>query len=233
VLNIDIGQGKVTSKVQGSMRDPYRIRIDIKTLSEKEWDAVTQALAAQPLFAAKLLAGEMPQDVETVFTAAGVSLFPAKRNDLQTDCSCPDFSNPCKHIAAVYYLLGEEFDRDPFLLFKLRGLDRDALMQRLGTVQPAAAEPAAASEPAAPPEPLPEDPAQFWSGAALPADLSGPVRKPQASGAWAKRLGNFPFWRGTERFHDALERTYRTAAEAGLEMYLGERQNATPRDGGE
>jgi uncharacterized Zn finger protein len=233
VLSIDVAEGEVTAKVQGSQPKPYTVTIAMKGLTAKQWDEVVQALSEQARFTAKLLAGEMPQDVETVFTAAGVSLFPAKRNDLQTDCSCPDFSNPCKHIAAVYYLLGEEFDRDPFLLFKLRGLDRDALMQRLGTVQPAAAEPAAASEPAAPPEPLPEDPAQFWSGAALPADLSGPVRKPQASGAWAKRLGNFPFWRGTERFHDALERTYRTAAEAGLEMYLGERQNATPRDGGE
>ena len=73
---------------------------------------------------AKLLAGEMPHDIERVFNQADVSLFPQKHDDLRTSCSCPDEANPCKHIAAVYYLLGEEFDRDPFLLFRLRGLDQ-------------------------------------------------------------------------------------------------------------
>src|SRR6266404_4194850 len=69
-----------------------------------------------------LLGGEMPHEIEDVFRSAGVSLFPEKRNDLTTECSCPDPVNPCKHIAAVYYLLGEEFDRDPFLIFQLRGI---------------------------------------------------------------------------------------------------------------
>lgn len=74
----------------------------------------------------------MPQDIEQAFQAAGLSLFPEKLKDLATDCSCPDWSNPCKHIAAVYYLLGEEFDRDPFLIFKLRGMTRDELVELLG-----------------------------------------------------------------------------------------------------
>jgi uncharacterized Zn finger protein len=72
------------------------------------------------VFLARLLAGEMPADIERAFEKAKVSLFPARMRDLQTDCSCPDESNPCKHIAAVYYLLGEEFDRDPFLIFPRR-----------------------------------------------------------------------------------------------------------------
>ena len=94
------------------------------------------ALGRQALFVAKLLAGEMPQDIEPVFREVGLSLFPAKLGDLETDCSCPDWSNPCKHIAAAYYLLGEEFDRDPFLIFTLRGLGRDALLARLGATSP-------------------------------------------------------------------------------------------------
>src|SRR5262249_59316037 len=112
-----------------------------------DWRKVVKKLTEQPLFAAKLLAGEMPQDIEPIFTAAGLSLFPARQNDLKTRCSCPDSSNPCKHIAAVYYLLGEEFDRDPFLMFTLRGLTREELFERLEqTDQPrrqAAREPAA------------------------------------------------------------------------------------------
>src|SRR5205809_401054 len=70
-------------------------------------------------------AGEMPQDIERAFTGAGLSLFPESGREIATACSCPDWSNPCKHVAAVYYLLGEAFDRDPFLIFRLRGMDRD------------------------------------------------------------------------------------------------------------
>ena len=79
----------------------------------------------------------MPQDIEPVFAEVGLSLFPAKLQDLKTGCSCPDWSNPCKHIAAVYYLLGEEFDRDPFLIFALwdepRGADWSGWGRRAAT----------------------------------------------------------------------------------------------------
>src|SRR5262245_60320963 len=131
VLGIDVGEGKVAAKVQGSRPRPYEVSIQVKELSEKEWDDLVRTLAGEARFVARLLAGEMPEDIETVFTDAGLSLFPKKKADLKTSCSCPDSSNPCKHIAAVYYLLGEEFDRDPFLLFRLRGLDREALLERL------------------------------------------------------------------------------------------------------
>ena len=124
VLNLDITPGRVDSRVQGSRPQPYKVRIEIEPLTEKEWNKVADAMAAQAVFAAKLLAGEMPQNIEEAFAAAKVSLFPEREDDLDTDCSCPDWANPCKHIAAVYYLLGEEFDRDPFLIFKLRGMSR-------------------------------------------------------------------------------------------------------------
>src|SRR5262249_29560519 len=116
VLSIDVAKGEVTARVQGSRPKPYDVTIEVKTLTAGEWDRLVLALSGQALFVAKLLAGEMPQDIEQVFTEAGLSLFPQKSRDLLTDCSCPDWSNPCKHVAAVYYLLGEEFDRDPFLL---------------------------------------------------------------------------------------------------------------------
>ena len=102
----------------------------------QEWTKLAEGLSRQAIFLAKLLVGEMPQDVEQVFKDAGLSLFPEKLRDLSTDCSCPDDSNPCKHIAAVYYLLGEEFDRDPFLLFRLRGLEREKLMEMLSPPPP-------------------------------------------------------------------------------------------------
>ena len=107
------------------------MQIAVKMLTAAEWSMVVDALAEQAIFAANLLAGEMPQDVETAFQAAHVSLFPTRRDDLNTDCSCPDYANPCKHVAAVYYLLGERFDEDPFLIFQLRGKDKEQLLAEL------------------------------------------------------------------------------------------------------
>ena len=125
VLDIQVATGLITAKVQGSRPRPYAVEIKVKTLSNADGAKLGKALAKQALFAAKLLAGEMPQDIEQAFTGVGLSLFPVRLGDLKTQCSCPDWSNPCKHIAAVYYLMGEEFDRDPFLIFKLRGVDRE------------------------------------------------------------------------------------------------------------
>jgi len=122
VLDVVIERGLVEARVQGSRLAPYKVSIKVKTISGAQWKRASAALAREARFAAKLLAFEMPEDVEKAFEGAGLSLFPERRKDLTTECSCPDWSNPCKHVAAVYYLLGEEFDRDPFLLFRLRGL---------------------------------------------------------------------------------------------------------------
>ncbi|MFY1110670.1 MAG: SWIM zinc finger family protein [Methanosarcinaceae archaeon] len=136
VLSIKIETGLVRAKVQGSSSTPYSVTIKIRTLTGSEWDLLAKKLAQKPIFAAKLLAGEMPEELESVFMEAGLSLFPEKIDDLDTDCSCPDWSVPCKHIAAVYYLMAEEFDRYPFLLFKLRGVDMDDFMSVLGHAEP-------------------------------------------------------------------------------------------------
>jgi len=117
VLSIEIEKGEVKAKVQGSRSKPYDINIHVKTLSAADWRKLAKALSHQAIFLAKLLAGQMPEDIEKAFKGVGLSLFPEKLRDLKTDCSCPDWSNPCKHIAAVYYLLREEFDRDPFMIF--------------------------------------------------------------------------------------------------------------------
>jgi len=131
VLSIDETKDGIAARVQGSMRTPYKISIKINHLTDAGWDKVIDALAEQAIFTAQLLAGEMPQDIEQAFEKAKVSLFPSNRRDLQTDCSCPDYSNPCKHIAATHYILGERFDEDPFLIFRLRGRTQEQVMQEL------------------------------------------------------------------------------------------------------
>jgi uncharacterized Zn finger protein len=227
VLSVDIEQGQVKAKVQGSRPKPYDITIAVKTLSKAEWAKVQQALTGQALFVAKLLAGEMPQDIEQVFQEVKLSLFPERLRDLTTQCSCPDWSNPCKHIAAVYYLLGEEFDRDPFLVFKLRGLGREELLAGLGGSAKDKKPPKASrgSRNKAKPKlaaPLPADPAAFWKVGDLPETLFGEVQPPPVSAALPKRLGNFPFWRGEERFLDAVGEVYRLASQRATNVFLGE-----------
>jgi uncharacterized Zn finger protein len=222
-LSIDVGKGIVRARVQGSRPRPYDVTIKVKQLADAQWKKLQKTLARKPIYAARLLAGEMPQDIEEAFRQAGVPLFPETIRDLETDCSCPDWSNPCKHIAAVYYLLGEEFDRDPFLIFKLRGRTREELVG--GLEAPAVPE---TVTPGRVPrsESLPTDPAAFWQGAALADELRGVVEIPRVHAALAKRLGNFPFWRGNADLRDALERVYATASTTGLKAMLEEESHA-------
>src|SRR5713101_8661652 len=131
VISIDVEPGIVKAQVQGSRPKPYSVKIKLMPLSNQDWDRVTDAMASQAIFAAKLLAGEMPTNIEEAFNAVHVSLFPTAVTDLDTDCSCPDWANPCKHIAAVYYLLAERFDEDPFLIFKLRGRTKEQIIEVL------------------------------------------------------------------------------------------------------
>src|SRR5262249_43445463 len=132
VLSIDIGKGEVNASVQGSRPTPYSVKIQVQPLTPEQWKAVASTAAGQAVFASKLLSGEMPHEIDAAFRKADVSMFPSDSRDLKTECSCPDWSNPCKHLAAVYYLLGEEFDRDPFLIFKMRGMDREGFLALLG-----------------------------------------------------------------------------------------------------
>jgi len=206
VLSIDVKKGAVEALVQGSREEPYKVNITVRPLSPPEWKKLAVQLSQQAIFAAKLLAGEMPQDIEQAFTASGLSLFPEKSKEITTACSCPDWSNPCKHVAAVYYLLGEAFDRDPFLIFRMRGIDRDEFTALLG--QERAAEPESAPEA----KPLPANPEDFWGVKALPADLTGDVTLPRPLAALPRRLGNLQFWRGESPLAKALEPSYENAA---------------------
>ncbi len=231
VLSIEIEKGEVKAKVQGSRSKPYDIKIHIKTLSAADWRKLAESLSHQAIFLAKLLAGQMPEDIEKAFKGVGLSLFPERLKDLKTDCSCPDWSNPCKHIAAVYYLLGEGFDRDPFLIFKLRGMSREelgGLLDQTGdktTIRRAKHKPRLSHEGKEVlfSEPLTSDVSKFWSGGSVSDDLFGEVLIPQVPAALPKRLGNFPFWRGEERFLDAIEPNYVKASPLGLNVFLGEK----------
>jgi uncharacterized Zn finger protein len=237
VMDITIEEGLVRARVQGSRAEPYDVAIRVTPLSRPAWRRLTEVLRSEAVFLAKLLAGEMPPDIEDAFAKAHLSLFPTRLSELQTSCSCPDWSNPCKHIAAVYYLLGEEFDRDPFLIFRLRGITREELLRmveeesgRAGkSKRPRKAATEGANE--KPDEPAAAPTSTFWRAGELPPDLVPEPSDPAQAGALLTRLGPFPFWRGQKPLPDALLPAYGRAAAMALEILADLRSpGAAPRD---
>ncbi len=130
VHDLETAAGRVTALVDGSRRQPYRVTITLEEFDDDTWEAIVDALAGQVRHAAELLDGRMPDHVDDTLGEVGVSLFPTAA-DLRTSCSCPDWANPCKHVAAVHYVLAATFDDDPFLLMALRGRDREDLLAGL------------------------------------------------------------------------------------------------------
>ncbi|SRR6266487_1921228 len=216
VLAIDIEAGAVKAKVQGSMPKPYKITIRLRPLSDQDWEQVTDVMASQAIFAARLLAGEMPGSIEEAFGAVNLALFPSTQDDLETDCSCPDWANPCKHIAAVYYILAERFDEDPFLIFRLRGRTKEQIItalraKRVETLpaEDAAATPGAGAGDAEEIVPrLEEAPGSFWlAGEALDNFAVNP-HDPSVNKAVLKRLGDAPFSIAGQNLTALLARAY-------------------------
>jgi len=180
VLSLTVAPGVVTASVQGSRRAPYKVTIALPTFRELVWAKVEGTLAEQAIHSARLLAGEMPEDLEEVFRSAGAPLFPQRASDLTLSCSCPDWEVPCKHLAAAFYLLAERFDDDPFAILLWRGRTRAALLSRLRELRGSEASPGAV-EPSGPTseglrlgatmalaEVVPAD-GDFWTGAPIAA----------------------------------------------------------------
>ncbi|WP_245931764.1 SWIM zinc finger family protein [Actinokineospora auranticolor] len=168
-MSMSLSTSIVVAQVQGSRPEPYRVRISVKAFTSDQWFEVEKALAGQALFLAKLLAGEMPQDIERVFGEVGLRLFPDSFQELSMDCSCPDWEVPCKHLAATCYLLAESFDSDPFEILAWRGRSRQELLDNLRGLREDHAEPTDNAEP------LGDLLDSFW-GAQVTLPTSMPVR---------------------------------------------------------
>ena len=230
VMDIREENGAITAKVQGTRRTPYNVHIRVKPLSDKEWERVLDLLADQAIFTAQLLAGEMPADIEEAFTAAGTSLFPASARDLETNCSCPDWANPCKHIAAVYFLLGEAFDDDPFMLFRLRGRLRGrtqeqvlaGLRARRAVEEEAGPDPTALPTEETAPAPLPEDPAIFWRLSQPLDDFQVQPKAPQVPLSLLQRLGQPTF--APADLRSSLSAAYQMVTQRAEALAFGEEE---------
>ena len=182
VLEFALEAGEVTARVQGSRPSPYRVSITVRPLTAAQWREIEARLASQALFRARLLAGEMPAEIEQVFADCGMPLFPEPGRDLTMSCDCPDWSVPCKHLAAVCYVLAEAFDDDPFAMLALRGKERDSLLAAMRGRSPGGS---AGASPAV----SPAGPAAGTTPAlALLADVTGVALEESLADFWSAGL---------------------------------------------
>jgi uncharacterized Zn finger protein len=232
ILDYKLANGTVTARVRGSInpyfgvyKEPiYRTSITIKAITAANWTKAIRHIASRADLVTKLLMNEMPDTIEEAFSGLGLHLLPHSESDFVTDCSCPDWANPCKHIAGVYYLLASALDRDPFLMFELRGLSRDALHAELArsplgqilasalkSEEVPAIEPVTSyyTRPVREPDAVIESHKEFWTGAKrLPALPSTPSQA-SVPALLIKKQGDYPpFWHKDVSFISTMEELY-------------------------
>ena len=246
VVDISIEPGLVTAFVQGSRKKPYQVRLGFETVSDEARSLLLLRFREHASFAARLLAREMPTEMEEAFIEAGAPLFPSKDAIRKFKCTCPDEEAPCKHIIAVLLILAEVIDDDPFLLLKLRGLDRDRLINLLTaetTPQETCAEEwddvefdsdipdiAGGSDIADERLVIPSREADLsrWYSSELPV-FSYSENDGRRQAAALEMMNSFPFWRGEQPFRQTMAQLYDRAADAALEILTGEKKRAVGR----
>jgi uncharacterized Zn finger protein len=216
VFSLVAKEGEITGKVQGSQSHPYRSSLSFPVLSAKQWEEIFACLRKMPLEAAKLLGGELSE--ETAVVLQKYSLF-LKKKQISMSCSCFDWGAPCKHLAALGYLVAEQIDEDPLFWFALRGCSREMLLEALGSSQKENAE-----KVSFPVESLSTDPSLFWgsSAQAMQKDLTFPLRLLEDNACLLDALGSFPFWQGEFEMVSTLRPLYQAAQRLGCALASGE-----------
>jgi len=227
VHDLEVEPGKVTARVTGSRATPYKVTLRIVLLEGAAWEKAIGEMARQARFAAELLAGQMPQEIDGAFRAAGGSLFPTTEKDLQTDCSCPDWANPCKHVAATHYVLGEALDKDPFLLFELRGRGKEDVLGALRKLRAGADAAADAAESAVPGSGAiasaslaGRHPAEFERRRGPALNLHFRIEPPASPAALLRQLGAPPSWSLDETPAEVLAPLYQAAGALARDLAL-------------
>lgn len=139
VQEIQICKGIVKAKVKGRQPKPYQVTIYLQKFSPEQFAKIQSCIAEDPTLASELALGKLPEEMLDRLAQENIFLLPTTWQELNANCSCPDWANPCKHLAAVYYLIANEVDKNPFILFHLRGVKTNTLMQAAGFAEPAAA----------------------------------------------------------------------------------------------
>jgi uncharacterized Zn finger protein len=228
LLDLDIGIGVVLAQAQWDDGTVCQLRIELQTFDDDIWERVTATMAGQAIYAAQLLNGEMPMDIEAVFNAEGVSLFPASRREFHAQCSCPEYARPCQHVAAVLWVIGERLDDDPFILFALRGRTKEQFMAALREARAGDGEgmaqgivpgvPIPTTEGA---ESLDDDMDRFWQLGPEVEALQMRVTPPEVDMEAIKVLGD-PTFAEDEGLLERLTRIYRAVSRKAQEVAFDE-----------
>ncbi|TBR61029.1 hypothetical protein B4U84_09465 [Westiellopsis prolifica IICB1] len=231
VKSFEIEQNHITAQVRGSVnpyfgvyKEPtYHIEIEIKAINKTNWKQAIDKLSSKASIVSRLLLNEVPENIEDTFAELGLHLLPHSRKDFTTSCSCPDYANPCKHIAGVYYLVASQLDNNPFLLFELRGLSKAELQAKLADSPLGKALSAELNDrdiylenstslyTKVEKQPVTQKPTarEFWlSTKRLPQAIEVPT-KSSVSAILIKKQGDFPaFWQKDNSFIATMEELY-------------------------
>lgn len=231
VASVAFTEEGVDARVRGSSYTPYHVRIRIPPIPGPVWEAVLEGIAADAQLVAAVLTGDLPPEIERLLAEHHQRLFPTTLVDGEDDCTCYDWSRPCKHIAAVYYVLADVLEADPHAIFTLRGMPREQVFDRLEAIREQLL-----AERFGPADPMeiqqaggdqePEPPPDFWT-AALPLDTI-PVRAepPSVHAAPLKALGPAPYGYDYRAFLTKAEQIYGAISQAGLRLLVAQAQAA-------
>ena len=231
ILEFAVNKGKIEATIRGSVNpyfgvytEPrYHTVVKIKAIAKKDWSKIIQSMAKNASFVSKLLLNEVPENIESSFREVNKNLLPRSESDFQTSCSCPDWSNPCKHIAGLCYRFASELDEDPFLIFELRGLTQEQLHQELAKTPLGRALIAGLQTEELAPDPVtsyytrPQKEQfnsstslkEFWQGKTITPQLISETREANISGILVKKVGDFPeFWHRDISFIATMEELY-------------------------
>lgn len=228
IRRLDIGHGSIISVLQGRGEPRRTVKMDMATYDLEIWETLARSMADQSLFAAKLLAGDMPRDVEDLFAPLGLKLFPAEIDEVRLSVEGPQHDVQgavTPDVCCVAAIIAERLDSDPFLLFHLRGIQEDDFRERLRQRR-ALAGAASGLAPAYAPKPIeaaqtPAEPletllAEFWSPGEGLDDFETPLAPPVVSHALLRRLGPSPFTLGKFPLVGLLATCYDTISESAI-----------------
>jgi uncharacterized Zn finger protein len=207
VRQLSISSSLASALILDEDGQTHRTKIAVRAFSGADWNRIERALAHQAIYAAKLLAGQLPDDIEPLLASFGLSLFPESFADLAMDCSCRGWQVPCRHLTATFYAMAESFDDDPFGILAWRGRGREDLLDRLRAlrIEPVATEPHVTVAPSV---------SDFWTaGPRVPepaASVPGTVRRPDAL---LDQLDPLLLTAGRHDVVDLLRPAYRAIAE--------------------
>lgn len=230
ILDFAIVDGQVTAEVRGNVNpyyevyeEPrYRVELRMVPIPQPDWERIIARLGSNAALISKLLMHEMPDNIDAVCAEMAYPLLPRSRRDFAlTECSCPDYANPCKHIAGVYFRLAGRLDSDPFLLFELRGLAPEQLRKALRatplgkalasrlveeSTEPVPAESFFTRPTTAPATP---DYRAFWQGAQRLPSAIEPATPAAVPAILVKKGGDYPaFWERDGSFIHIMEELY-------------------------